>query len=115
MIYILTIGYVSLAFDSMKGLDTVIRTIGKGLRVERDYEENKLSWKVVTDERKIECNIETDSKLTLVKGKACAYQPERVVVTPEVVRDDLFGERSSPRQIAGSKCLPAFRNKAIRQ
>jgi len=116
MIYVLTVGHYHFAFESMKGLDTVVRTLAKGLRVETDFSKDKLSWKPLEEDRPVKIDMETDSSLSITKGKARAsWQPERVVVTPEVVRDELFGERSSPRQIAGSKCLPAFSNKAIRQ
>jgi len=116
MIYILQIGYQYFAFENARGLDTVLRTLNKGMQVERDYdsEEHKIKWTRAEDRGEIK--IETDSTVSITKGKGRAsWQPERVVVTPEVVRDELFGERSSPRQIAGSKCLPAFSNKAIRQ
>lgn len=116
MIYILNIGYYSFAFENARGLDTVLRTLEKGMRITRDYKEDssKVTWK--RSEENVECKIETDSTVSITKGKGRAsWQPERVVVTPEVVRDELFGQHATPRQIAGAKCLPAFRNKAIRQ
>jgi len=114
MIYVLTIGFYQLAFDSMRGLNTVIETLSKGMEVERDFTNGRSSWKKAGKGDPVKVELETDSTVSLTKGKK-GYAPERVVVTPEVVCDELFGERSSPRQIAGSKCLPAFRNKAIRQ
>jgi hypothetical protein len=115
MIYILNIGYYSFAFENARGLDTVLRTLEKGMRITRDYKEDspKVTWK--RSEENVEVKIETDSTVSITKGKGRAsWQPERVVVTPEVMRDEFFCDRSSPRQIAGSKCLQAFRNKSIR-
>ena len=115
MVYILKIGFHAFAFENSRGLDTVIRTLAKGMPVTRSFEEDKgqLKWK--REEEEIAVKLETDSTVTITKGKRSTWQPERVVVTPEVVRDELFGRNESPRQIAGSKCLPAFRNKATRQ
>ena len=116
MVYILKIGFHSFAFENSRGLDTVIRTLSKGMPVTRTFleDEGKQKWK--REEEEIVVKLETDSTVTITKGKGRAsWKPERVVVTPEVVRDELFGRQASPLQIAGNKCLPASRNKAIRQ
>jgi hypothetical protein len=111
MIYILQIGYNYFAFENARGLDTVLRTLDRGIPVERDYSsaEHKIKWSRA--EEGIEVKIETDSTMTITKGKGRAsWQPDRVVVTPEVVQE----QYDAPRQISGLKCLTSFTKKQIR-
>ena len=116
MVYILKIGFHAFAFENSRGLDTVIRTLSKGMPVTRSFLEDEGKLKYKREEEEIVVKLETESSITITKGKGrSSWQPERVVVTPEVVRDELFGRHETPRQIGGPKCLPVFHNKAIRQ